>query len=130
MVGTAPTGPISTTWNPREPPRWTSRLPSAVCCSLGSLLVSAPSSCRFASATAVFTSTSTASTRWSSRPFWVCWSSTQPTAETTTAESTTMLATTRAWIDRRQKVSARRISERKVEPAIASPLAGYETPAL
>ena len=81
-------------------------------------MVLAPSSCSLASAIAVPTSVSTASTRWSSSPRWVCWSSTQPTAVTTTAESTTVLATTRAWIDRRQKVKARRTAVRKVEPAI------------
>ena len=38
----------------------------------------------------------------------ICWSSTQPTRETTTADSSSVLITTRAWIERRQTVAARR----------------------
>src|SRR5213592_2284113 len=84
---------------------WLSR---ASRCSVGLLMVPEESrSCALAPATTVFTSASTLSTRWSSRPRWVCCSNSQPTPLITTADSTTVLTTTRTWMDRRQKVRAR-----------------------
>ena len=48
------------------------------------------------------------SARCSSRPSRVCWSRNHPTPTMTIAESATVLATTRTWMERRQKVRARR----------------------
>src|SRR3954454_22129932 len=47
----------------------------------------------------------------STSPSVIWCSSTQPTSETTTADRRSVLITTRAWMDRRQTVTARRSSQ-------------------
>src|ERR671914_924400 len=105
----SPLGPMSTTLKSRTRPRAMIGSARSSCWRVASVSTpDAASSRTSASRTSPRASATTAWTRWSSRPSLVCWSSNQPTTLTTTADSNSVLATTRAWMERRQRVRARR----------------------
>ena len=127
LLGRSPTGPASTTEKPRD---WPRRMIGPISCSswreVSSSVPTTAASRSLASAASRAASERTTSTRFSTRPSRVCWSRNQPTTLTTIADSSTVLTTIRAWIERRQKVSPRRMAAVGLRAATGT----YAVPAL